>query len=63
MDDNAIRQCYYLRIDNFGVFAYDAKTNKELLAVGYTRGRVDGAINTIKNQLCGARLVGARFVM
>lgn len=54
-------QCYYLRIDTFGVFAYDTKTGKELLAVSYAGDKVDKAIDTIKARLSNARLAGARF--
>ena len=54
-------QCYYLRIDTFGVYAYDTKTGKELLAVSYVGGKVNKAIDTIKTSLSGARLIGARF--
>lgn len=61
MDGNAIRQSYYLRIDTFGVFACDSKTNRELLAVSYIEGKVDKAIDAIKANLSDARLVGARF--
>ena len=53
-------QRYYLSIDSFGVYAYDAKTDKELAARSYI-GDIDQAIDSIKNQLCEARLVGARF--
>ena len=54
-------QCYYLSIDGFAVYAYDAETDKELAAVSYVEPDIEKAIDSIKNQLCEARLVGARF--
>lgn len=57
---NGDHQCYYLSIDNFGVCAHDAETDKELLAVSYV-GNPNKAIDTIKASLRDARLVGARF--
>jgi hypothetical protein len=58
---NTEYKAYYLSIDDFGVYAYDSKTDKELLAHAHN-GNLVNAIDMVKMGLPEARLVGARFV-